>query len=64
MTRIIVEKPFGTCPTFAVAVLKINNERWDGVAFLLKCGKALNERKVEVRIKTAAVSSFVIFVIL
>merc|ERR1711994_125278 len=26
-----------TCPTFAAAVLKINNERWDGVPFILKC---------------------------
>ena len=38
-----------TCPTFAAAVLQINNERWDGVPFILKCGKALNERKAEVR---------------
>ena len=37
-----------TCPTFAAAVLNINNERWDGVPFILKCGKALNERKAEV----------------
>ncbi|KAK0168421.1 hypothetical protein PV327_002224 [Microctonus hyperodae] len=40
-----------TTPTFAVAVLKINNERWDGVPFILKCGKALNERKAEVRVQ-------------
>jgi len=40
-----------TCPTFASAVLNINNERWDGVPFILKCGKALNERKAEVRIQ-------------
>ena len=38
-----------TCPTFAAAVLNINNERWDGVPFILKCGKALSERKAEVR---------------
>ncbi|XP_011634893.1 glucose-6-phosphate 1-dehydrogenase isoform X1 [Pogonomyrmex barbatus] len=38
-------------PTFAFAVLKINNERWDGVPFILKCGKALNERKAEVRVQ-------------
>ena len=25
--------------------------RWDGVPFILKCGKALNERKAEVRIQ-------------
>merc|ERR1711976_975738 len=40
-----------TCPTFAAAALRINNERWDGVPFILKCGKALNERKAEVRIQ-------------
>ncbi|XP_017768268.1 PREDICTED: glucose-6-phosphate 1-dehydrogenase isoform X2 [Nicrophorus vespilloides] len=38
-------------PTYALGVLKINNERWDGVPFILKCGKALNERKAEVRIQ-------------
>ncbi|XP_022110723.1 glucose-6-phosphate 1-dehydrogenase-like isoform X2 [Acanthaster planci] len=38
-------------PTFAAAVFRINNERWDGVPFILKCGKALNERKAEVRIQ-------------
>lgn len=38
-------------PTYSLAVLKINNERWDGVPFILKCGKALNERKAEVRIQ-------------
>jgi len=38
-------------PTFACAVLKIRNERWDGVPFILKSGKALNERKAEVRIQ-------------
>lgn len=43
--------PGSTCPTFAAAVLKIKNERWDGVPFILRCGKALNERKAEVRIQ-------------
>ncbi|KAJ3040093.1 Glucose-6-phosphate 1-dehydrogenase [Rhizophlyctis rosea] len=38
-------------PTFAAAVFYINNERWDGVPFILKCGKALNEHKTEVRIQ-------------
>lgn len=38
-------------PTYALAVLFINNERWDGVPFILRCGKALNERKAEVRIQ-------------
>ncbi|XP_014471405.1 PREDICTED: glucose-6-phosphate 1-dehydrogenase [Dinoponera quadriceps] len=43
-------------PTFAFAVLKINNERWDGVPFILRCGKALNERKAEVRVQYQDVS--------
>lgn len=38
-------------PTFAMAVLKVNNPRWAGVPFILKCGKGLNERKAEVRIQ-------------
>lgn len=28
-----------TTPTFALAVIKINSERWDGVPFILRCGK-------------------------
>ena len=28
-----------TTPTYATAVLRINNERWDGVPFILRCGK-------------------------
>lgn len=38
-------------PTYAAAVLRINNERWDGVPFILRCGKALNERKADIRIQ-------------
>lgn len=38
-------------PTFACAVMKIKSERWDGVPFIMKSGKALNERKAEVRIQ-------------
>ena len=46
---VLVQVPAGSSsPTFAAALLKINNERWEGVPFLLKAGKALNERKVEV----------------
>ncbi|KAJ3225323.1 Glucose-6-phosphate 1-dehydrogenase [Clydaea vesicula] len=33
--------------TFAAAVFNIANERWDGVPFILKCGKALDEAKAE-----------------
>jgi len=38
-------------PTFATAVLHINNYRWKNVPFILKCGKALDARKAEVRIQ-------------
>jgi glucose-6-phosphate 1-dehydrogenase len=43
-----------TTATFATAVLHINNSRWRGVPFILKCGKALNERKAEIRIQFKA----------
>lgn len=43
-------------PTYALAVAKIHNERWDGVPFFLRCGKALNERKAEVRIQFKDIS--------
>lgn len=38
-------------PTFATVVLYVQNERWDGVPFIVRCGKALNERKAEVRLQ-------------
>lgn len=38
-------------PTFAVIKLTINTPRWHGVPFILKAGKALNERKAEMRIQ-------------
>ncbi|GAB5592213.1 Glucose-6-phosphate 1-dehydrogenase [Umbelopsis nana] len=39
------------CPTFAALVAYIHNERWEGVPFIMKAGKALNEPKVEIRIQ-------------
>ncbi|TDL29499.1 glucose-6-P dehydrogenase [Rickenella mellea] len=39
------------CPTFAATTLWINNPRWEGVPFILKAGKAVNEAKVEIRIQ-------------
>ncbi|KAI0796630.1 glucose-6-P dehydrogenase [Abortiporus biennis] len=39
------------CPTYAATTLWINNPRWEGVPFILKAGKALNEAKVEIRIQ-------------
>ncbi|KAL8200777.1 hypothetical protein R6Q57_012116 [Mikania cordata] len=38
-------------PTFATMVLRIHNERWEGVPFIMKAGKALNSRKAEIRVK-------------
>jgi len=38
-------------PTFASMVLWIKNPRWDGVPFIIKAGKAMNERKAEIRIQ-------------
>ncbi|KAK3258271.1 hypothetical protein CYMTET_32677, partial [Cymbomonas tetramitiformis] len=40
-----------TTPTFAMMVVYIRNERWDGVPFILKAGKALNEKRSEIRIQ-------------
>jgi glucose-6-phosphate 1-dehydrogenase len=45
------------CPTFAALVLHIKNERWDGVPFILKAGKALNEQKTEIRVQFNDVTS-------
>jgi glucose-6-phosphate 1-dehydrogenase len=45
------------CPTFAAVVLRIKNERWDGVPFILKAGKALNEQKTEIRVQFTDVTS-------
>eukprot|EP00753_Platysulcus_tardus_P012100 PLAT3339.2.p1 GENE.PLAT3339.2~~PLAT3339.2.p1 ORF type:complete len:528 (+),score=280.84 PLAT3339.2:25-1584(+) len=40
-----------TCPTFATAVFRIRNNRWGGVPFILKAGKALRKRQTYVRIQ-------------
>ncbi|KAA8496561.1 Glucose-6-phosphate 1-dehydrogenase [Porphyridium purpureum] len=45
------------CPTFATLVMWIRNQRWEGVPFILKAGKALNERKAEVRIQFHAAAA-------
>eukprot|EP01029_Cantina_marsupialis_P023859 TRINITY_DN60145_c0_g1_i1.p1 TRINITY_DN60145_c0_g1~~TRINITY_DN60145_c0_g1_i1.p1 ORF type:complete len:517 (-),score=132.91 TRINITY_DN60145_c0_g1_i1:119-1597(-) len=44
-------KPGSTTPTFAQAVFHVDNPRWQGVPFILKCGKGLDERKAEIRIQ-------------
>ncbi|GBG26321.1 Glucose-6-phosphate 1-dehydrogenase [Hondaea fermentalgiana] len=36
-------------PTYAAVRMFIHNKRWDGVPFIMKAGKALDEKKCEVR---------------
>lgn len=45
------------CPTFCALTMHIENERWAGVPFILKAGKALNEQKAEIRIQFKDVTS-------
>lgn len=44
-------QPGSLTPTYTALVLYINNARWRGVPFILKCGKALDDAKTEVRIQ-------------
>lgn len=50
--------PDSRTPTFACTVLHIRNARWAGCPFILKAGKALNERKTEIRVQFRESSSF------
>lgn len=43
--------PGSITPTFAAAVLKINNNRWHGVPFFIKAGKGMDARVSEIRIQ-------------
>lgn len=43
--------PLSNTPTFAQAVLRVHTPRWEGVPFIMKAGKALDERKAEIRIQ-------------
>ena len=43
--------PDSLTPTYAAAVLKVDNRRWAGVPFFLEAGKALDQRVNEVRIR-------------
>uniref|UniRef100_M4E908 Glucose-6-phosphate dehydrogenase C-terminal domain-containing protein n=1 Tax=Brassica campestris TaxID=3711 RepID=M4E908_BRACM len=38
-------------PTFATTILRIDNERWEGVPFILKAGKAMGSKKADIRIQ-------------
>ncbi|KAL9003560.1 MAG: hypothetical protein Q9188_003581 [Gyalolechia gomerana] len=39
------------CATFCTSVAYVKNARWEGVPFILKSGKALNESKTEIRLQ-------------
>jgi glucose-6-phosphate 1-dehydrogenase len=43
--------PDSRTPTYAAAVLRVNNSRWKGVPFVLECGKALDEQLAEICIQ-------------
>jgi glucose-6-phosphate 1-dehydrogenase len=38
-------------PTYAAMALFIDNDRWSGVPFIMKAGKALDENKTEIRVQ-------------
>jgi len=38
-------------PTFAASRLQINNDRWEGVPFVIAAGKALDDRMNEIRVR-------------
>jgi glucose-6-phosphate 1-dehydrogenase len=46
-----IENKDTNTPTYATIKLSINTPRWYGVPFILKAGKATNERKAEMRIQ-------------
>jgi glucose-6-phosphate 1-dehydrogenase len=38
-------------PTYAAVALRVDNQRWDGVPFLMRAGKGLDGRMTEIRIR-------------
>ncbi|KAL7563073.1 hypothetical protein ACA910_022566 [Epithemia clementina (nom. ined.)] len=46
-----IENKDTNTPTFATIHLRVHSPRWNGVPFIMKAGKALNERKAEMRIQ-------------
>lgn len=38
-------------PSYAAIIMYINNRRWAGVPFVIRSGRSLNERKIEVRLQ-------------
>lgn len=46
--------PGSRTPTFAAIRLAVSNDRWAGVPFVVKAGKALDDRAVVVRMQVRA----------
>lgn len=40
-----------SCATFATVVLYIDNPRWEGVPFIIKAGRGMDQQKVDVRVQ-------------
>ena len=51
--------PGSNTPTYAAMTLFIDNDRWAGVPFIIRAGKALNERKTEIRLQLHATPKFI-----
>lgn len=47
------------CSTHTLLPCALHSARWAGVPFVLKAGKALNERKAEIRVQLRATPHFV-----
>lgn len=51
--------PGSNTPTFASIVLYVDNDRWAGVPFVIRAGKALNERKADIRLQLHPTPHFI-----
>jgi len=49
------------CPTFAVVVLYLDNDRWSGVPFIMKAGKGLKTTQTTVRVQFKKAPSHSLF---
>ncbi|KAG7674860.1 hypothetical protein Ndes2526B_g07698 [Nannochloris sp. 'desiccata'] len=46
-------------PTYAALTLYVDNDRWSGVPIIIRAGKALSERKTEIRLQLHATPHFI-----
>lgn len=47
------------CPTYAAIVVYVDNDRWAGVPFIIRAGKALDDRKAEIRLQLHETPKFI-----